>query len=413
MPQFSIPLSGLNASSQALSIISNNLANLNTDGYKGQDVSFADVFYQTMGTAGSGSLLQVGNGTSVNAITTNFNDGSPTTTGVPTDLAISGSGFFVTQDASGQTEYTRAGNFAVNNAGQLTTQDGQLVMGYAAVNGTVSQGGGALVPLQVGSSVTNSASATTQMQVVSNLNASSDVGTVFNAPVTVYDSLGAAHNLNIAFTKTDANTWSYSITIPAADLSNGGNTVLATGSMSFNGNGVLTSPSADVSFSIDGLADKASTMSVSWQLLDSSGNPVITQSASTSATSGTTQDGYASGTLQSFSVDSDGVIQGVFSNGQNMAIGQVALATFADLQGLQRAGDNSYFATMSSGAAVVGAPNSGGLGTITGGALEFSNVDVATEFSDLIIAQRGYEANAKVVTTMNTITQDTINLIQQ
>ncbi len=413
MPQFSIPLSGLNASSQALSIISNNLANLNTDGYKGQDVSFADVFYQTMGTAGSGSLLQVGNGTSVNAITTNFNDGSPTTTGVPTDLAISGSGFFVTQDASGQTEYTRAGNFAVNNAGQLTTQDGQLVMGYAAVNGTVSQGGGALVPLQVGSSVTNSASATTQMQVVSNLNASSDVGTVFNAPVTVYDSLGAAHNLNIAFTKTDANTWSYSITIPAADLSNGGNTVLATGSMSFNGNGVLTSPSADVSFSIDGLADKASTMSVSWQLLDSSGNPVITQSASTSATSGTTQDGYASGTLQSFSVDSDGVIQGVFSNGQNMAIGQVALATFADLQGLQRAGDNSYFATMSSGAAVVGAPNSGGLGTITGGALELSNVDVATEFSDLIIAQRGYEANAKVVTTMNTITQDTINLIQQ
>jgi flagellar hook protein FlgE len=251
------------------------------------------------------------------------------------------------------------------------------------------------------------------MQVVSNLNASSDVGTVFNAPVTVYDSLGTTHNLNIAFTKTDANAWSYSITIPAADLSNGGNTVLATGNMSFNGNGVLASPSANVSFSVDGLADKASPMSVSWQLLDSSGNPVITQSASTSATSGTTQDGYASGTLQSFSVDSSGVIQGVFSNGKNMAIGQVALATFADLQGLQRAGDNSYFATMSSGTAVVGAPNSGGRGTITGGALELSNVDVATEFSDLIIAQRGYEANAKVVTTMNTITQDTINLIQQ
>ncbi len=154
------------------------------------------------------------------------------------------------------------------------------------------------------------------------------------------------------------------------------------------------------------------TTAITWNLFDASNNPVITQLASPSTTSGTTQDGYTSGTLQSFTVDSDGVIQGTFSNNRTASVGQVALAMFGNQQGLQLSGDSSYEATLASGPAVVGAPGSGGRGSITGGALELSNVDVATEFSNLIIAQRGYEANAKVVTTMNTITQDTINLIQ-
>ena len=425
MPQFSIPLSGLNASSQALSVISNNLANLNTDGYKDQESSFADVFYQTIGTAGSGNLLQIGNGTSVNAITTNFNDGSPTSTGVTTDMAISGDGFFITQDSTGQTLYTRSGNFTKNNIGQLTTQDGSLVMGYMANNGVITPGGTALGPIQV-AGITNPASETQNIQVTSNLDAgaTADASSVLNAPVTIYDSLGVTHNLNIAFTKTAANTWSYAVTIPAADIT-AGSTTLASGTMGFNSSGVLTTitptagvpaPAANLTFNVTNLADKAADMTggtaITWNLFDSSNNPVITQLASPSTTSGTSQDGYTSGTLQSFTVDSTGVIQGTFSNNRTASVGQVALAMFGNPQGLQRAGDNSFQATLPSGPAVVGAPGSGGRGSITGGALELSNVDVATEFSNLIIAQRGYEANAKVVTTMNTITQDTINLIQ-
>jgi len=423
MPQFSIPLSGLNASSEALSVISNNLANLNTNGYKDQQASFADVFYQTVGTAGSGNLLQVGNGSKINAITTNFNDGSPTSTGVTTDMAISGEGFFITQNASGQTLYTRAGNFTKNNIGQLTTEDGALVMGYMAVNGVITPGGTALGPLQV-AGITNPASATKNIQVNSNLDASATVGasSVLNAPVTIYDSLGVTHNLNLAFTKTAANVWSFAVTIPAADVT--GSPTLLSGSLNFDSFGKLstttiggvTSPAANLSFNItnftDGAANMTGATAVTWKLLDSANNPVISQLASPSTTSGTSQDGYTSGTLQSFTVDSTGVIQGTFSNNRTASVGQVALAIFGNTQGLQRSGNNSYQATLPSGPAVVGAPGSGGRGSITGGALELSNVDVATEFSKMIIAQRGYEANAKVVTTMNTITQDTINLVQ-
>jgi flagellar hook protein FlgE len=291
-------------------------------------------------------------------------------------------------------------------------------MGYMAVNGVITPGGSALGPLQVGS-VTNPASETQHVQVTSNLDAGGAVGSVLNAPVTIYDSLGVSHNLNIAFTKTGPNAWSYAVTMPAADFTAGGGITGGTGNLTFNSSGVLTAPANNVTFGIAGLADKAADMTaangntaITWQLYDSSNNPVITQLAGSSTTSGTSQDGYSSGTLQSFTVDASGVIQGSFSNNRNAAVGQVALAMFGNPQGLQRSGDNAYAATLSSGQAVIGVPGSGGRGNITGGALELSNVDVATEFSKMIIAQRGYEANAKVVTTMNTVTQDTINLIQ-
>jgi flagellar hook protein FlgE len=415
MPLFSIPLSGLNAHSSALSVISNNLANLNTTSYKDQGTSFRDLFYQTVGSTGGGNPVQVGNGVQVEAVSADFNYGSLDNTGVPTDMAITGDGFFVTQK-NGVMQYTRAGNFAISKSGELTTQDGQAVLGYPATGGVVNTGA-ALGPLQVGKGLTNPATATSWVDLHSNLNANANVGDPpFNTPVAVYDSLGTAHVLSFQFTKTGANSWSYQVTIPAADVGGSGpNPTVITGPspLVFDTNGQLSTPSANVSgIKVTGLADGASDLDLTWNLYDTSGAPTITQMSAPSTTASTNQDGYTSGTLKDFNVDSSGVLQGTFTNGQVMALGQIAIASFANQQGLQRIGSNVYAPTLSSGAAVVGAPGSGGRGVIAGGSLELSNVDVAKEFAKMILAQRGYEANAKVVTTFDTISQDTINLIR-
>ncbi len=408
MPLFSIPLSGLTASSDALSVIANNLSNLNTVGYKDQATSFRDLFYSSFGTNGSGDPVQMGAGAAVQAVTTNFTGGSVETTGVPTDVAISGNGFFVTQN-QGALEFTRAGNFTVNTSGQLVTQDGQNVMGYPAANGVIS--GQNLGPLQLGQGQVSPPSATTTVTQNTNLDASAAVGDTYSTPITVYDSLGSSHVLTFQFTKTASNAWSYQITLPAADTGGvGAPTVVANGNLTFNGNGTLTAPTTPVAGTIAGLADGAATMNFNWNLLDANGNPTLTQVASASSTSATNQNGYTSGTLQNFTIGADGIIQGAFSNGQTLAIGQIALASFSNTQGLERVGGNSYTSTLASGAAVIGTANTGGRGTLAGGALELSNVDISQEFTKLIVTQRGFEANARVVTTFDQITQDTIAL---
>lgn len=217
MPLFSIPLSGLDAASTAMSAIANNLSNLNTVGYKGSDTQFNDLFYQTLGLNGSGDPIQVGAGTGVSATSSNMNSGSVETTGVPTDVAIMGDGFFVVQQ-NGTTYYTRAGNFSVASDGSLQTPDGEQVMGYAAVNGSIPAGA-ALAPLEINQGEVNAPSATTTVQLLTNLDASASLGaTPLSTPVTVYDSLGTAHVLDFNFTKTAAGAWSCNITIPNSDL---------------------------------------------------------------------------------------------------------------------------------------------------------------------------------------------------
>jgi len=413
MPMFSIPLSGLDSASEALTVISNNLANLNTVGYKKQDASFQDLFYQTIGNTGSGDPTQVGAGAGISSITTNFSDGSLDTSGVATDVAITGNGFFVTQQPSGEMEFTRDGTFTVGQDGNLMTQDGQDVMGYPAVNGVVTPGT-TLSPIVLGQGLMSPPQATANLQMTTNLDASSAVGTNFSTPMSVYDSLGVSHVLTFNFTKTAANTWSYDITIPAADVGQTGNPVsISTGTLNFDGNGVLTTPAANISgITGTGLADGAADLNLTWDLFDSNNNPLISQVASASTTSTTQQDGFSSGTLVSFNVNSDGTIQGTFTNGKTSPLAQLALATFPDEQGLMRAGGNSFTATLPSGAPTIGIPGAGGRGTLTGGALEQSNVDIATEFADMIVAQRGFQASAKVVTTFDETTQDTINLIR-
>lgn len=411
MSAFSIPLSGLAASSSSLNVIANNLANLNTDGYKSETLSFADVFNQAQGTSGNGDPIQIGSGVQTGSTTSNFTNGGVSSTGESSNMALQGNGFFVVQ-GNGQTEYTRDGNFTTNKAGDIVTASGQTVLGYPAVNGVVNTSG-ALAPISVSSTGTIPGVASSTFSTTTNLDASAAVGDTYSSPITVYDSLGTSHTVTVNFTNTAANTWSYTVTLPAADTGGtGAATTLASGTLSFNSSGQLTSPSGTVTgINITGLADGASNMSLTWDLNGSGTTPTVTQLASASATSATNQNGYGVGTLTGYTVLSDGTVQGQFSNNQTLALGQVAVASFSNNQGLQQVGDNNYEATAASGAAVVGQAGVGGTGTITGGSVEESNVDLSTQFADMIVAQQGYEANAKVLTTLDQVSQATIQLI--
>lgn len=412
MSAFSIPLSGLAASSESLNVIANNLANLDTDGYKDENASFSDVFNQLQGLSGNGDPIQIGSGVQVAGINSNFSNGTLDSTGVASNMALQGNGFFVVENPNGQLSYTRAGDFTVNSAGQLSTPDGQLVMGYPAVDGAISTGA-ALTPIDVNQTATIPAMATTSFQMATNLDASASTGSTFSTPITVYDSLGNAQTLTVNYTNTAANAWSYTITLPAsATGGTGAATTLASGTLNFDSSGNLTSPSGSIpGIDITGLVDGAAPMNLTWNLTDSSGNPTLTQQAATSATTTTSQNGYATGTLTGYSVLADGTVQGQFSNDQTMNLGQVAVASFANNEGLQQTGNNDYQATAASGAAIIGQANAGGNGAITGGAVEESNVDLSTEFANMIVAQQSYEASAKALTTMDQVSQATMQLI--
>jgi flagellar hook protein FlgE len=410
MPSFSTALSGLDADSQALSIISNNLANLNTVAFKSQRPNFQDLFYQQIGSSGDGDPVQVGVGATIGSISSNFTQGSIESTGVPTDVAVQGNGFFI-ENNNGLLEYTRAGNFSVSANGLLQTSDGGNVMGYPAVNGSVntSQPLGALT---INSGQTSPPKATANIQITMNLDSSAAVGANFSTSVSAIDAEGTSHVLTYNFTKTAANTWSYQITIPAADVGQTGNpVVVASGTLTFNGAGQLISPPGNVTgITVSNLADGANDLTFNWDLYDANNNPLVTQVAGTSAASSTLQDGYSSGTLVDFNIQGDGTIQGIFSNGQTLPLGQIALASFSNVQGLVRNGSNNYLASLASGAANIGVPGTGGRGALSGGTLEESNVDIATEFANLILAERGYQANAKTVTTFDAVTQTAINM---
>jgi flagellar hook protein FlgE len=434
MGSFATPLSGLTAAQGQLQSVSNNLANINTDGYKDQTLTFADVFSQNGVTNGSGDPVQTGSGVTISSTDANFTEGSLNATGTTSNMALSGNGFFVTQSASGLPDYTRAGDFTTNNAGQITTPSGELLLGYPAVNGVVNTAA-TLQPLQVGTGVTSPAVASTTFNISANLNASSVVGDTASSTFPVFDSLGASHTLSVTYTMTAPNTWSYAVTIPSADLTPapaGATTTVASGTLNFSSSGVLTStlptggaapvaPSSGITLTIPPAAvapavqttflDGAATMPLTWNLV-TAGSPTITQTSTASATSATSTNGFASGTLQTYAVQPDGTIDGTFSSGQTLALGQVAVASFANNQGLVAIGNNNYQATAASGPAVVGLAGTGGRGTVIGGSVEQSNVNIATEFSKLIVAQQAYSANAKTITTFNQVSQATIAMLQ-
>ncbi len=408
MASFYIPLTGLESDSTALNSIANNLANLATTGFKAQEVNFSDLFYQQLGTEGSGDLIQRGSGVQISDIQSEFNEGSIVSTGNATDVAIDGNGFFVIGDGTGANVYTRDGNFLESSTGALETQSGAPVMGFPAVNGVVNTNA-PLSAIQIPVGQVQPAQATTTFGVTANLDATANVGTTVPGQITMYDSLGVSHIATVNYTKTATNTWSYSIALPAGDATTSTNT---TGTLTFDSNGNLTAPTANVTgINFTGLSDGAANLSFTWDINGASGTPTITQTSATSAVSATTQNGYPSGQYQKFSIDANGTVEASFSNGQTLAVGQLALANVVNLQGLQLLGGNTFATTRASGEAAVGVSGAGGLGTFDGASLEESNVNISQEFSNLIIAQRAFEANSKAVTTFDTVAQETINMI--
>ncbi len=419
MASFYIPLTGLNSDSTALNTIANDLSNMNTTGFKSQSVSFSDLFYQQIGSTGSGDPIQRGSGTQVAAIETDFSNGSPTSTGVDTDVALQGNGFFVVNDGNNQL-LTRAGDFTLNSGGNLVTSNGLSVMGYPAVNGVVNTNA-PLAPINIPESQVQPPQATSTFSISANLDAAST--SPFPATVTIYDSLGTPHIATATYTETAPGSWTYSIALPAGDCTSGP----VTGTMAFNSNGTLTTitPTGGVASTVGtaagnvssipvaftGLTDGASNLNMSWNLLGASGTPNISQNYAASAVEGTSQNGFTVGQYESFAIGSDGTVTVTFNNGQKLNVGQLALGTVNNLQGLQDMGNGDYSTTLASGTATIGTSGTAGLGTMEGGALEASNVNISAEFSDLIIAQRAFEANSKAVTTFDTVTQETINMI--
>jgi flagellar hook protein FlgE len=410
-----------------LQTVSNNLANIDTNGFKDQTLTFSSVFSQSGATNGSGDPMQTGAGVAVSSTVTDFTEGTINTTGTPSNMAISGTGFFVTQNPTGSQDYTRSGDFTTNNAGELTTPNGELLLGYPAANGIVNTSA-ALAPMQV-SSVTSPAVASTTMSITANLDATSSVGTMAASSLPVFDSLGTSHTLSVTYTMTAANTWSYAVTMPSIDLNgaSGSTTTVASGTLNFDSTGKLVStqatgaattstPAAGIAVAIPPtgmtLADGAGAMAVNWKLVNQSSTPTITQTATASATSATSTNGFAAGTLASYAVQPDGSIEGTFSSGATFALGQVAVASFANEQGLVCTGNNNYQPTAASGSAVVGLAGTGGRGKIVGGSVEGSNVDIAAEFAKLIVAQQAYSSNAKSITTFNQVSQSTLAMLQ-
>jgi flagellar hook protein FlgE len=233
----------------------------------------------------------------------------------------------------------------------------------------------------------------------------------FNSTITIYDSLGTSHVLSVAYTRTTSG-WDYNVTLPSSEVTGatGTTSLVANGHLTFDNTGNLTS-TAPIALTIPNLADGAATLNLNWNLAGSTGAGLITQVSGASSTGSLQQDGYDSGSLTDFTIDANGTVEGTFTNGTKV-LGQIALANFANLQGLTKLGNNNYAATISSGSAVIGSPGTSSLGTLTGKSLELSNVDMSTEFSNLIVAERGFQANAKSVTTFDQIAQDTINLIR-
>jgi flagellar hook protein FlgE len=508
MSSFSIPLTGLEASSEALNTIANNLSNMNTTAFKAQNDTFSDLFYQELGNSGSGNPLQVGAGVQVASTTTDFTEGSVDQTGNTSDVYLTGNGFFMLQ-SGGNTDYTRDGSFTQNAQGFLTSQGGLEVMGYQAANGVINTNG-VPAPIQLPTvGQVQPPSATTTMSLTTNLDATAAVGASFQGgPVKIFDSLGEAHSVNVDFTKTGTNTWSYSLSMAdpisatsttaggattntytlgagatldpstnltitgatvgppagtatiaaptvtagesmatyATDLTTAlntagitgvtatatGNTLTvagtnfstsgsvvqdaaatnATGTLNFDASGNLTSPATNVAgIQFSGLTDGAANLNLTLDTLGTNGKPIITQDAGTSAVSSQSQNGFATGQYQGFTVGADGTITATYSNGQTPVVGQLALANITNPQGLEIVGGNNFVTTQASGAASVGTAGSDGLGTLQDGALEASNVNISTQFSDLIVAQQAYEASSKAITTFDTVSQDTINMI--
>lgn len=430
-------VTGLLAFQRRLDVIASNIANVNTTGYRSSRVLFQDLFSQTLqgaraplGTFGGNNPIQIGLGVRLATIDINFGQGSLVTTGVSSDLAIQGAGFFVLSD--GITDlYTRDGSFAVNADGFLMDPaTGFLVQGFGLdINGVVDvEGVPGSLSVPVGGTAT--VRATTVATLVGNLDSDATVGDIVTRTIRIFDSLGTARDIDLTFTKRAQvddgsgpplfNAWEWSAVFTGTDVSNV--PVGETGVMLFDSSGALSNVgSVTGGGAFTALAGDAVTIPVG--LFTGASIPTtpfdfdldfsaITELSALSDLTLSNQDGFPRGVLESFNIGEGGTINGVFTNGLTQVLGQVAIGTFSNVGGLERRGSNLFRETPASGTAQVGVAGSGGRGTVSGGVLEGSNVDLATEFSNMIITQRGFQANARTITAADTLLQETVNLVR-
>ncbi len=410
---FSTALSALGAHTTAVDVVGNNLANLNTPGYKASVVAFSDLVTQSLG-AGLGET-QVGFGVARPTTIRQFSQGAIQASSGPLDVAIQGDGFLVVRDPNTNSVlYTRGGNLQVNKDGQLVTATGFRLQGWNEVNGvldTTQPATDVMVP--VGS--LRSPIATTSLSFDLNLDASATAGppaTTFSTSIEVYDSLGGSHVVSVAFQKTaNAGEWSYSLSFPDSDLATPPGTPV-TGTIQFDGNGRLAAPALTdpmPNLNVTGLKDGAADMNLTWNLY-SGATPRLTQFSQPSAVAANAQNGFAAAQLVKVGIGDGGRILAQYSNGQQVAVGQLSMASIRNPESMIAVGNNNFQLSARSALPAVGLPSTGGRGQIMGGAVEFSTVDIAREFTNLIVLQRGYQANARVVTAVDEISQETINL---
>ena len=401
-------ISGLRAHQTMLDVTGNNIANVNTTGFKSSQTQFQDTLSQVLTNAGGAqegvggtNPAQVGLGVRVAGITTNFQQGAAQLTNRSTDMMISGDGFFVVRKGAEQL-YTRAGAFDFDARGQLVTPDGGLVQGWAAAaDGTIDVNG-PLTDMRLPIATLMGAQPSGTATFEGNLPADATAGdplasppvpaTVLNRSIDVHDAAGTVRSLGMSFTRT-ATGWD--ITAAVA-----GTAQTATGSISFNADGttrsaVLPTMPADPTTGMAALTVDLAT---------------VTGFAGLTTVEASGQDGRAAGTLQSFTINADGTLLGSFSNGLKQALGRVSLATFTNPSGLEKNGGSLFGTTVNSGDPQIGAAGSGGRGELSGGTLEMSNVDLSAEFTNLIIAQRGFQANSRVITTSDELLQELVNL---
>jgi flagellar hook protein FlgE len=503
-------ISGLNASSKQMDVIANNIANVNTIGYKAGKIYFADVLSQSISGGASGSM-QVGRGVTVTDVTTQFGSGSFETTDNATDVSIDGDGFFMVNDQDGATYYTRAGSFTLDKDGYMVDTNGYYLQGYNFYGSTVNTISN--ISLK---DVQSTPQVTSIFSVGVNLNAETADGGTYTTSQSVYDSLGAQHSLGITFQKTGgtgtgvSGYWgftagldgtsavdqSYSgfkfdadgnlVSVYRADAAIGastvGNSVLTidnegqlyqstttpieltydatteswsitnadvytdatvagdAGSVSIDLDGSggpditltpdtgITWASGTVTFSINqaeadptdlsitlATLDNGATIGdanvITWDLAGSTALS-ITNYASSSVIKSLSNDGYASGLLKSLSIESDGTITGFFTNGQTASLARIVLADFNDATGLRRMGSNLFAETVTSGPAIKNIPGDSGMGELTSNSLEMSNTDIATEFINMITAQKAYQASSRVITTQDELLSELMNIMR-
>src|SRR5689334_16852369 len=414
---FSSGLSGLSANSTYLSVIGNNLANINTVGYKTSAVSFADLVSQTVGGT-SVNPAQVGLGVVTGAISPVFAQGSIENSREATNVAIQGAGFFAVKNGA-QVGYTRAGNFSFDDSGVLISPDGWRVQGYTQTDPVTGNIITAVAPsdIVIPPGVLRAPVATTNVRAQVNLDPNIVIDPAnpeFTTSIQTYDALGSPHVLTVNFNRTGAGAWTYTVTVPQVDVTGvaGAPVTLTTGNLTFNGAGVLTAPAADITIPGPATwANGATPNAITWDVVPNAGaSAILTSFASPSATSSIDQNGSAAGQVDNVVINSTGQIVATFVAGQTVVVGQLAMATFNNPKGLVKMGSNRYSESASSGIANVGVAATGGRGSIIGSALESSNVDIATEFTQMILAQRGYQANSRSITTADEVLVETLQM---